>query len=188
MKPIRIVVAAIIFVFTIAAIGAGIVVAKSPAVWDRFIPSMVMGQAGSYGMMGGTGTDGEDYTWMIQIHAWMSESGGMHEIVWKGLADALGLTTSELNAELSNGKTITQIADSKGIQKEQLAAALESSVKAGLDQAVADQVITQEQADQMLKHMGGNYLWMLDHMSSGDSAGAGGCHQNNSTPDKNTNS
>lgn len=188
-KNVKILVAAAVVVLAITVIGTGIVAAQSPAVRSRFFPSSRMGQTGSYGgmmsgathsemmngkthdqMMGGTGTDGEDYSWMDQMHAWMSASGGMHAIVWNGLAGALGLTPDELNAELSSGKTITQIAGDKGIQKEQLAKKLESLVKAGLDKAVADQKITQEQADQMLQHMGGNYLWMLDHMSSGDPA------------------
>ncbi len=206
-RKIRIIVAASIVVLTVAAIGTGIVVAKSPAVWDRLLPFRMMGQTGNgWGMMGsvshaemmngtthaqmmgGTGPGGEYDSWMDQMHAWMSESGGMHDTVWKGLADTLGLTPDELNAQLASGKTIIQIAEAKGIPEEQLAQKLESLVRAGLDQAVAAKKITQEQADQMLKHMGSNYLWMLDHMSSGDQAGAGGCHQNNPAPGKATNS
>lgn len=196
MKLIRIILAAVTVVLALTAIGASIVAAKSFSAWGLFNTTGMMGQGSYYGMMNGSshaqmmgrnGTNGEDQSWMDQMHAWMSASGGMHEMVWKGLADALGMTPDELNAELANGKTIAQIAGSKGIQKEQLAAALQTSVKAGLEKAVADRVITQKEADQMLEHMGGNYIWMLDHMSFRVPGDASSCHPNYSSPNDQTN-
>jgi len=85
------------------------------------------------------------------------------------------MTPDELNAELTSGKTLTEIAEAQGLTREQLAAALETSVKAGLDKAVADGTLTQAQADQMLSHMGGNFEWMIDHMGAAG-FGPGGCH------------
>ncbi len=110
----------------------------------------------------------------------------MHTLVWDGLADALGLTRDQLNAELAAGRTLALVAEAQGVSQDQLGAALEKSVKAGLDTAVADSVVTQAQADWMQSHMAGNYEWMLSHMGTfAGGRGPGGCHgsfapQNNS--------
>lgn len=215
MKPIKILIASIVVVLAIATIGASIVVAQTPVTFRRFFPDRLIGQNKNTGMMGGTthsdmmngqnhsdmmngqshsqmmggtGSSSEDYPDMDQMHSWMMGSGGMHEIVWKAVAETLGLTPDELTQEISDGKSITQLAEEKGISKDQLAAALESTMKAGLAKAVEDKVITQEQADQMLEHMDGNYIDMLDHMSSMNQDGNGGCHSNNNTVENNTQS
>ncbi len=195
-QKIKIMIVAVIVVLAVAGIGAGIVVAQTPSFRNFISYGGMMGQGGYYGnmmngvshseMMGGSAAGWGNYAWMDQVHVWMSASGGMHDTIWKGLAGILGLTTGELNAQLAGGKTITQLAEAKGISQDQLNQKLASLVKAGLDQAVADKKITQEEADQMLQHMGGNYLWMIDHMSGG--SGAGGCHQDNSAPTNNTQS
>jgi len=62
-------------------------------------------------------------------------------------AEYLGLTTRELLDELSQGKTLAQIADEKGKDKEGLRQAMLQRLKKDLDQAVADGWITQSQAD-----------------------------------------
>ena len=60
-----------------------------------------------------------------------------------------------------------------------LVTALEAAHQQSLDQAVADGVLTQEQADSILANMAGRYVWMLDNMGAGSEAGygpgAGGC-------------
>jgi len=158
----------------------------------------MMGGNGGYGMMGGSAgmppalapgagvgnfaQNGDGYASLRvnNMHQWMTTNGGMHTLVWNGLADALNLTPDGLNEQLASGKTLTQIAEAQGVSQEQLAAALETSVKAGLDKAVADGVLTQVQADQMLGHMAGNYAWMISQMGAGAGAGfgPGGCHGN----------
>ena len=115
---------------------------------------------------------------MNTMHQWMSTSGGMHNVVWGGLADALGLSQDDLSAQLAGGQSLTQIAEAQGLTQAELAAALETSVKAGLDQVVADGVLTQAQADQMLNHMAGRYDWMLTQMGAGMGVGPGNCHEN----------
>lgn len=114
------------------------------------------------------------------MHTWMSTTGGMHDLVWSGLADALGLTQDDLSARLAGGETLAQIAEAQGVTPADLATALEASVKAGLEQAVADGALTQAQSDQMLSHMAGNYEWMLTQMGAGMGfgAGSGNCHGN----------
>ncbi len=164
---------AAIVVLAIAALGAGFVFAQTPTPqWG-------------YGMMGGNGGYGAGMMNGVDVnamHQWMYTTGArsVHNIVWGGLAETLGLTQDELNAELASGKTLAQIAEAKGVTQDELAAALETSAKAGLDKAVADGVLTQEQADSMLNYMGGNYGWMISHMSAAGGAGfgPGGCHGN----------
>jgi len=175
-----------VVVLALAALGAGFVFAQTatpPAPWGGgYGPGYGM-MGGGYGMMGNFAhaQRGDGYGWMQNMHQWMLTSGArsVHTIVWNGFAEALGLTPDQLSAELASGKTLTQIAEAQGVSQEQLAAALETSVKAGLDRAVADGVLTQEQADWMLSRMGGNYSWMITHMGNfGGGFGLGGCHGN----------
>ncbi len=148
-----------------------------PGMMGGYAPNATRPFTGTYGygMMGPGGMMGNGA--MAGMHQWMLSTGGMHTIVWNGLASALKLTPEELNAQLASGKTLAQIAEAQGVNQEQLAQALESAVKAGLDKAVADKVLTQEQADWMLSHMNGN--WMISHMGAGGMGfGPGGCHGN----------
>lgn len=177
---LKITVAAIAVVAVLAVLGVGFAFAQAMTPWGYGM----MGNG--YGMMGGFGQNG-DATWMQTMHQWMQTTGArsVHTVVWGSLADTLGLTQDELNAELSAGKTLAQIADAQGVSQTQLAAALETSVKAGLDRAIAEGALTQAQADWMLSQMAGRYEWMLTHMGTGTGFGPGGCHgtftpQNNS--------
>lgn len=160
-------------VLAIGAVGAGYAFAQAPT--NPWGGGFGPGYGGMMGRGGGFAQDGGDYSWMNGMHQWMANSGGMHTLVWDGLADALDLTTDELNAELTSGKTLAEIAEAQGVSEDELAAALETSVKAGLEKAVADGVLTQEEADWMLSQMGGNYAWMIGHMGSAG-FGPGGCH------------
>lgn len=168
--PLKVTLTATIVVLIIAALGVGFAFAQTPtppAPWGNGYGMMGNGN----GMMGGYAQNG-----VSNIHQWMLNTGGMHTLVWNGLAEALGLTPDELNAQLADGKTLAQVAEAQGVSQEQLAAALENSVKAGLEKAVAEGVLTQQQADWMLTRMAGNYEWMLTRMDAG--YGAGGCHGN----------
>ena len=126
------------------------------------------------GMMGGNGP-------VTGMHQWMPSTGArsVHTIVWNELSSALKLTPEELNAQLASGKTLAQIAEAQGVSQEQLSKSLEASVKAGLNKAVTDKLLTQEQADWMFSQMSGNWDWMLSHMGTGGMGfGPGGCHGN----------
>lgn len=178
---VRIAVITGVVVLALAALGAGFVFAQTatPSAPGYGWGGMMGGYGG--GMMGNFAQNGDGYASLRvnTMHQWMTTNGGMHTIVWNGLADALKLTPDELQNQLASGKTLTQIAEAQGVSQEQLTAVLETSVKAGLDKAVADGVLTREQADQMLNHMGGNYSWMISHMGNfGGGFGPGGCHGN----------
>ncbi|MEK7325556.1 MAG: hypothetical protein AAB217_09915 [Chloroflexota bacterium] len=198
MNTLKIAVIATVAVLAIAALGAGFVLAQTPTPWGGYGPGAMGGGYGmmggygyqngtpapgyGYGMMGNFAQNGDGYASLRvnNMHQWMTTNGGMHTLVWNGLADALNLTPDGLNEQLASGKTLTQIAEAQGVSQEQLAAVLETSVQAGLDKAVADGVLTQAQADQMLGHMAGNYAWMVSQMGAGAGAGfgPGGGHGN----------
>jgi hypothetical protein len=54
---------------------------------------------------------------MGAMHNWMTSTGGMHTLVWDSLANALGLTSDELTAELNSGKSLTALAEEKGLDR-----------------------------------------------------------------------
>ena len=105
----------------------------------------------------------------------------------------MGLTSDELTAQIKSGKTLAQVAKEKGVSTKDMAAIMETAMKSGLAQAVKDGKLTQEQADLMLKHMNGQYEWMINNMGAGImgpggmmGTGSGGCHDNDDTKDSGT--
>ncbi len=64
------------------------------------------------------------------------------------LAEQLGMTVDELKAELKAGKTITELAEEKGVD---LKAAQIETMKERIQQAVEDGTLTQEQADWLIQ-------------------------------------
>lgn len=92
--------------------------------------------------------------------------GPMHEAMVAAMAEALGMTAEELNAELAAGKTMWQVAEAKGLSLEDFQTLMLDARKAALEKLVADGVITQAQADWMLSRMQG--MW-------GRGGGQGGC-------------
>src|SRR4030043_2310155 len=104
-------------------------------------PGGVMGGGGigRGGMMGGRGI--------------VRGAGIMHDTMISAFANAVGLTVDEVNTRLSNGETLKEIAIAQGTAEADLPALATQVRKAAMDQAVADGVITQAQADLMLEHM-----------------------------------
>jgi hypothetical protein len=82
--------------------------------------------------------------------------GVMHDYVEEALAAKLGLTEAEIEAQLSAGKSMYQIALDKGIAEADVPALLAEVHKTAFDKAVADGVLTQAQADAMLQNMTAN--------------------------------
>ncbi len=94
--------------------------------------------------------------------------GGMS---WAGIEDEvltlLGLTREQLIAERQAGKSLVQIAASKGISEQQLVDAILAAKRADLDQAVRDGRITQQQADWMYENMQQMVPQMVNQTGSG---------------------
>lgn len=116
---------------------------------------------GRGGMMGGYGGYG----------AGMMAGGyynSMHSYMVAAVAKALGMTTDDLNAALTSGKTMWQVAQEKGKTADEFQKIMVDARKTALDQMVADGVITQAQADAMLARMQNMPMW-------GGANGPGGC-------------
>ncbi|CAG0953084.1 hypothetical protein ANAEL_00177 [Anaerolineales bacterium] len=82
--------------------------------------------------------------------------GWMHDYVEEALADKLGITEADVESALASGKTMYQIALDNGVKEADVPALLTEVHKAAFDKAVADGVITREQADFMLQRMTAN--------------------------------
>lgn len=68
-------------------------------------------------------------------------------------ADALDMQTAELVAQLHSGKSLTEIAQAKGVDYATVAKAVVDAAGADLDKAVAAGKITQDRAEQMLDRL-----------------------------------
>jgi polyhydroxyalkanoate synthesis regulator phasin len=69
------------------------------------------------------------------------------------LAQALGMTTEELKAQLKQGKKISDIAQEKGLTREQLRQKLLDARIQAIRQAVEEGKISQEKADEMIQRL-----------------------------------
>jgi hypothetical protein len=79
--------------------------------------------------------------------------GPMHDYVEEALADKLGITEKDIEDALASGKTMYQIALDNDIKEADVAALLTEVHTTAFDKAVADGVVTREQADFMLQRM-----------------------------------
>lgn len=73
--------------------------------------------------------------------------GLLHDGMIAVYAQALGMTVEDLNARLTAGETVSQIAAEKGLTVEQFSAMMADARSQAIDQAVKDGTLTQEQAD-----------------------------------------
>lgn len=114
---------------------------------------------GRGGMMGGRGGMGQ-----------MGANGALQPYMQAEMAAAFGLTTDELTALHTEGQTLWDVAQEQSLSAEEFQAKISAARSAALEKAVADGVITQEQADWMSQRMG-------QHAGSGECTGmTGGQH------------
>ncbi|MBM7865622.1 DUF2680 domain-containing protein [Heliobacterium gestii] len=83
------------------------------------------------------------------------------------VADVLQMTQDELKAELKAGKSLEEIAQAKGVAKEDLKAKLLETANANIDKAVADGKLTAEKADQFKANLEKRIDNMLSHKGFG---------------------
>ena len=86
----------------------------------------------------------------------MMGGGQMREYVEQALADKLGMTKAEVETALDGGKSMYQLVLDKGFKEADVTALLTDVHKTGLAKAVSAGVVTQAQADAMLKNMTAN--------------------------------
>jgi len=77
-------------------------------------------------------------------------------------ATKLGLTVSQLEAELRQGKTLAQIAGEHGVTRDDLKAALLETAQANAKTLVQQGVLTQDEADQALRAVESNLDTLID--------------------------
>jgi len=112
---------------------------------------LVLAQAGAP-----QGTQGNSQFGM-GLHGMMANSQGLartgegplHDYMVAAFADQLGLTVDEINQRLSDGEHMVDIALDQGLTLDEFRALMLDIRAQALEQAVADGVITQEQADWM---------------------------------------
>lgn len=73
-------------------------------------------------------------------------------------AAALDIKPEDLRAALKSGKTVEQLAQAKGMSKEQFADRLASTVKPALDKLVDAKTITRAQADRVLARIRAGHI------------------------------
>ena len=84
--------------------------------------------------------------------AWGGPMSDMHTEIWTAVAKELGLTSDQLQAELST-KTLEQLAQEKGVKLEKLQEAAQSAWKTEINELVESGKLTREQADWMIQRM-----------------------------------
>ncbi len=90
----------------------------------------------------------------------MSATGGglLEPYMEQAMAEAFGLSEEELDALHEQGQSLWLYAQAQGLTPEEIEAKMEAARETAIQAALADGVITQEQADWMLSHemgMGG---------------------------------
>ncbi len=101
--------------------------------------------------------------------------GGMPE--WAGqpddVATLLKMTAEEIQAERQAGKSLAEIAASKGISTDELVSKIVDAKKVQLDALVADGKLSQAQADLMIERMTEQATSMVERETTGPAADRG---------------
>lgn len=117
----------------LAALGLGVTIASAQGPTPT-PPVPGFGRLGGFGMMGVWNSD------------WFAKTQ-------EAIAQVLGMTVDQLNAEYRAGKTLAQIAQAKNVSWEKVHDAMLEAHKTLLQQAVKDGKLTQAQADALLARM-----------------------------------
>jgi hypothetical protein len=160
MKKILLV-SALVIVAIVALGVAGYAYAQSqtPASYP-YGQEMMGGRGGMWGGRGGM-MDKSD-----------NEDGVLHDDMINAIAEAFDMTPADLQARLDAGDTCWTIAQEKGLSQDDFNTLMKDTRTKALQQAVADGVITQQQADWMLEHM--NQMWNFGDDSGGCQGGGMG--------------
>ena len=80
----------------------------------------------------------------------MDRGAGRTSLLMTVAAEKLGMTESDLMAELQNGKSVADVAEEEGVDTQVISDAYLEELQAELDAGVADGSLTQEEADAKL--------------------------------------
>ena len=149
----------VVAVVAIALGAAGLVYAQSPT------PQAGVPGSGGYGMMGGRGGRGG-----MMGNAGIDQDGFLHDEMIAIFAKKLSISVEDLNARLTQGETMAQIATSKGLTAEQFSTLMTEVRSLAIDQAVKDGKLTQAQGEWMKQRGAG---MMAGKRGAGGNRGAG---------------
>lgn len=119
------------------------------------------------GWMGGRGSQ----RGMMGAGPSSSGTGILHDYLIAAYAEELNIPIADLEARLANGETMAQIALSTGLTLDEFRTLMVEVRTSAIDQALADGLLTQAQADWLKSHGGGQ-------MANGRKAGGLGQGQN----------
>jgi hypothetical protein len=88
----------------------------------------------------------------------------------ESIADTLGITTGELQAELESGSTLSEIITAHGSSVDAVVDALMADTETELAEAVENGDLSQEQADRMLENMPERLTRLIEGGFPGDCA------------------
>lgn len=103
-------------------------------------------ESGAWGGRGGRMMQGGGYMWN-------SGAGFLHDYMFQAMAEIFGLSPEELQARHDAGETMWDLAAEQGIDAQEFYAKMVEARSQAIEQALADGVISQEQADWMLSRM-----------------------------------
>jgi len=98
---------------------------------------------------GGPAAPGAGYGPMMS----QGQEGPLHEYMLAAMAEELGIPAADLEIRSANGETFYQIALTQGIAADEIPALMQMARSQALAAALADGIITQEQADWMSQRM-----------------------------------
>ena len=109
-------------------------------------------------------------------------------VVSDAVTELLGMTSEQIYAERSAGKTLAEIAEDQGVSEQQVIDAMVAAQKEAIDQAVEDGRMTQAQADWMLAKVKATAPLSLSNPFGprGGHGGRGGCGWHSSTANPTT--
>ena len=84
-------------------------------------------------------------------------------VIFESEADVLGITPTELRADLRKGVSVSDLAQQKGITKEQFADRVATAAKPGLDKLVDSKQITADQEQAVLKAIRAGHIPYWDN-------------------------
>ncbi|HEX6548227.1 MAG TPA: hypothetical protein VF134_05750 [Candidatus Dormibacteraeota bacterium] len=83
-------------------------------------------------------------------------------VIVEAEADVLGIKPEELRADLRAGKTVSQLAEARGLTKDQFADRLANQAKPGLDKLVDSKQITADQEAKVLARIRAGHIPFWD--------------------------
>ena len=164
---VKIFVVAVVAVLTLGAVSVAYAQTPAPEAGTGY-GSAWMGASGSRGNMGAGRMAVGD--------------GILHEYLIAAYAEKLNIPVADLEARLSQGETMSQIAASTGMTFDQFRTLMVEARSQAIDQAVAAGTLTQEQADWMKLRGAGQMAGGQMGNSRGMRSGGQGQHANPDCP------